>query len=77
MKNKVSTMVFEPPEGAPVHIVCYRSGGACIRAGEAWYWCGSTKKQAWHEGDVEQHAQFFPTVERALMFARGAGWIGE
>jgi len=77
-KNKADTMIFEPPEGEPVHIVCYRSGGASIRAGEQWFWCGSTKKKAWCEGaDAEPHAQFFPTVERALMFARGAGWIGE
>jgi hypothetical protein len=78
MKNKADTMIFEPPEGEPVHIVCYRSGGASIRAGEQWFWCGSTKKKAWCEGaDVEPHAQFFPTIERAMMFARGAGWIGE
>lgn len=71
-------MTFELPEGESVHVTCYRSGGACIRAGEAWYWCGSTKKKAWHEGhENEPHAQFFPTVERALMFARGMGWIGE
>jgi hypothetical protein len=77
-KNKADTMIFEPPEGESVHIVCYRSGGASIRAGEQWFWCGSMKKKAWNQGeDCEPHAQFFPTVERALMFARGAGWIGE
>jgi len=77
-KNKANTMIFEPPEGEFVHVVCYRSGGASIQAGDDWFWCGSMKKKAWNQGeDCEPHAQFFPTVERALMFARGAGWIGE
>lgn len=70
-------MTFEPPEGEAVHIICYRSGGAAIQAGDDWFWCGSNAKKGWCQGDLEAHARFFPTVEQALMFARGAGWIGE
>ena len=71
-------MTFEPPEGEPVHIVNYRSGGASIQAGEDWFWCASTKLNGWCRGaESEPHAQFFPTFDRAVMFARGAGWVGE
>jgi hypothetical protein len=71
-------MTFDPPEGENIHVICYRAGGASIRAGEKWFWCASNAKKGWHEGaDSEAHSQYFPTVERAMMFARGAGWVGE
>jgi hypothetical protein len=70
-------MTFDPPEGETIHILCFRSGGAAIQAGSDWFWCGSKAKKGWHQGDFDAHAQYFPTVERAVMFARGAGWVGE
>jgi hypothetical protein len=67
-----------PDPTAAVTVVCYPTGGASLATVDGHVWCGSTRLTGWHAGKgVDQHARYFPTVAKALQFARGCGWVGE
>jgi len=72
-------MTYERPDpSAAVTVVCYPTGGASIATVDGHVWCGSTRLSGWHAGEgIDQHARYFPTVAKALQFARGCGWVGE
>jgi hypothetical protein len=72
-------MTYKKPDpSAAVTVVCYPTGGASLACADGHVWCGSTRLKGWQSGDgVEDHALYFPTVARALQFARGNGWVGE
>ena len=72
-------MIYERPDpSAAVTVVCYPTGGASLATVDGHVWCGSTRLSGWHAGEgVDQHARYFPTVAKALQFARGCGWVGE
>lgn len=72
-------MTFDRPDpSAAVTVVCYPAGGASLATTDGHVWCGSTRLKGWHPApDAEPHALYFPTVARALQFARGNGWVGE
>jgi hypothetical protein len=72
-------MTYERPDpSAAVTVVCYPTGGASLATADGHVRCGSTRLSGWHAGEgVDQHARYFPTVAKALQFARGCGWFGE
>ena len=72
-------MTYERPDpSAAVTVVCYPTGGASLATVDGHVWCGLTRLSGWHAGEgVDQHARYFPTVAKALQFARGCGWVGE
>jgi hypothetical protein len=72
-------MTYERPDpSSAVTVVCYPTGGASLATADGHVWCGSTRLSGWHAGEgVEGHARYFLTVDAALRFARGCGWVGE
>jgi hypothetical protein len=72
-------MTYERPDPtSPITVVCYPTGGASLATADGHVWCGSTRLSGWHSGEgVDQHARYFPSVAKALQFARGCGWVGE
>ena len=72
-------MTYERPDPASaITVVCYPTGGASLATVDGHVWCDSYRLRGWHPADdAEQDARWFPTVAKALQFARGCGWVGE
>lgn len=72
-------MTYERPDpSSPVTVVCYPTGGASLATVDGHIWCDSYRRRGWHPADdAEQDARYFLTVDAALRFARGCGWVGE
>jgi hypothetical protein len=72
-------MTYERPDPASaITVVCYPTGGASLATVDGHVWCDTYRRRGWHlADDAEQDARWFPTVAKALQFARGCGWVGE